>query len=161
MSKNFKPLSLTLSLGALVGSLAVGSAANATQLFAVNSLGSAGYMAVGEGMCGTDKMDSNKDGMVSRAEHDAAAKAMFDSADANKDGMMSKEEMTKSHEGKCGEGKCGADMKGHEGKCGSDKGKEASCGADKGKEASCGADKGKEASCGADKGKEGKCGGAS
>jgi|CXWL01.1.fsa_nt_gi uncharacterized low-complexity protein len=144
MSKNFKPLSLTLSLGALVGSLAMVSAANASPLFGVVSLGSAGYMAVGEGKCGEgkcgmEKMDSNKDGMVSKAEHDAAASAMFDAADANKDGMMSKEEMEKAHEGKCGEGKCGAE---------------------KGKEAKCGAEKGKEAKCGAEKGKEGKCGGA-
>ena len=155
MSKNFKPLSLTLSLGALVGSLAVGSAANATQLFAVNSLGSAGYMAVGEGMCGTDKMDSNKDGMVSRAEHDAAAKAMFDSADANKDGMMSKEEMTKSHEGKCGEGKCGADNDDGEGD-------DAEADDDaEGDDAKGDDAKGAEGKCGADnKGTEGKCGGA-
>ena len=69
-------------------------------------------------------------------------------------------------EGKCGEGKCGAD-KGKEGSCG--EGKEAAegkcgegkCGADKGKEGSCGEghDKGKEGSCGEEKGKEGSCGG--
>ncbi len=138
MSKNFKPLSV-VTLGALVGSLAMGSAVNAASMFTVQSLGSAGYMAVGEGKCGEgkcgmDKMDSNKDGMVSKAEHAAAAEKMFEMADANKDGSVTKEEMDKAHEGKCG--------------------------ADKGKEASCGADKGKEASCGADKGKEGKCGGA-
>ena len=42
-------------------------------------------------------------------------------------------------EGKCGEGKCGAD-KGKEGSCGEghDKGKEGSCGEEKGKEGSCG-----------------------
>jgi len=36
------------------------------------------------------------------------------------------------NEGKCGEGKCGADKKGKEGSCGADKkGKEGSCGGDK------------------------------
>jgi uncharacterized low-complexity protein len=48
----------------------------------------------------------------------------------------------KGTEGKCGEGKCGADKKGAEGKCG-----EGKCGADKkGAEGKCG-----EGKCGADK----------
>jgi len=52
----------------------------------------------------------------------------------------------KGEEGKCGEGKCGANKKGEEGKCG-----EGKCGADK---------KGEEGKCGGDKkGEEGKCGG--
>jgi uncharacterized low-complexity protein len=50
------------------------------------------------------------------------------------------------HEGKCGEGKCGAEKKGAEGKCG-----EGKCGAEK---------KAEEGKCGADKGKEGSCGGS-
>ncbi len=50
----------------------------------------------------------------------------------------------KGKEGKCGEGKCGAD-KGAEGSCG-EKGAEGSCG-EKGAEGSCG-EKGKEGSCG-------------
>ncbi|MBQ0753791.1 MAG: hypothetical protein KBT87_05290 [Gammaproteobacteria bacterium] len=50
-------------------------------------------------------------------------------------------------EGKCGEGKCGADKKA-EGKCG-----EGKCGADKKSEGKCGADKKGEGKCG-----EGKCG---
>ena len=138
MSKNFKPLSLTLSLGALVGSMAIASAANASPLFGVVSLGSAGYMAVGEGKCGEgkcgmDKMDANKDGMVSKAEHAAAADAMFNMADANKDGMVSKDEMAKAKEAEAGadkmkEGHCGAGMKAHEGSCGGEKGKEGKCG---------------------------------
>ena len=63
----------------------------------------------------------------------------------------------KGKEGKCGEGKCGADKdkKGAEGSCG-EKGAEGSCG-EKGTEGSCG-EKGKEGSCG-EKGKEGSCGG--
>ncbi len=60
----------------------------------------------------------------------------------------------KGKEGKCGEGKCGAD-KGAEGSCG-EKGAEGSCG-EKGAEGSCG-EKGAEGSCG-EKGEEGSCGG--
>ena len=60
----------------------------------------------------------------------------------------------KGKEGKCGEGKCGAD-KGKEGSCG-EKGAEGSCG-EKGEEGSCG-EKGAEGSCG-EKGEEGSCGG--
>ena len=61
----------------------------------------------------------------------------------------------KGKEGKCGEGKCGADKdKGTEGSCG-EKGAEGSCG-EKGAEGSCG-EKGAEGSCG-EKGKEGSCG---
>jgi uncharacterized low-complexity protein len=63
----------------------------------------------------------------------------------------------KGKEGKCGEGKCGAD-KGAEGSCGEkgEKGAEGSCG-EKGAEGSCG-EKGAEGSCG-EKGTEGSCGG--
>jgi uncharacterized low-complexity protein len=56
----------------------------------------------------------------------------------------------KKVDGKCGEGKCGADkkaMKNKDGKCG-----EGKCGASKKKvkEGSCSADKKKDGSCGAD-----------
>jgi len=68
----------------------------------------------------------------------------------------SPDEAKKATEGKCGEGKCGADKakKAAEGKCG-----EGKCGADKAKKAAegkCGGDKAKKAvegKCG-----EGKCG---
>ena len=132
---------LTIAVGAaLLGSV---SLANASAAFQVTDLAGGYLQAVagegkcGEGKCGMDKMDTNKDGMVSKAEHAAAADAMFTAADTNKDGNMSADEMKKAHEGKCGEGKCGGD-KGKEGSCGSDKGKEGSCGGDKGKEGSCG-----------------------
>jgi uncharacterized low-complexity protein len=65
----------------------------------------------GEGKCGMDRMDANKDGMVSASEHAAAAQAMFAMADANHDGMVDAAEMKAAHEGKCGEGKCGGDKK--------------------------------------------------
>jgi uncharacterized low-complexity protein len=51
--------------------------------------GSCGADKAKEGKCGVAAMDSDKDGMVSRAE--------FEAAHADKAGM----------EGKCGEGKCG------------------------------------------------------
>lgn len=132
---------LTIAVGAaLLGSV---SLANASAAFQITDL-AGGYMQLvaGEGKCGMDKVDTNKDGMMSKAEHQAHADAKFAAADANKDGNVSKDEMAKAHEGKCGEGKCG------EGKCGGDKGKEGSCGSDKGKEGACGGDKGKEGSCG-------------
>jgi uncharacterized low-complexity protein len=63
-------------------------------------------------------------------------------------------------EGKCGEGKCGSDMKATEGKCG-----EGKCGGDmmKAGEGKCGGEKAKEGSCGGkmegtEKSMEGKCG---
>jgi uncharacterized low-complexity protein len=65
----------------------------------------------------------------------------------------------KAEEGKCGEAKCGGDMKKEEGKCG-----EGKCGGDKkeeGKcgEGKCGGDKKAEGACGGDKKAEGACGG--
>lgn len=88
----------------------------------------------GEGRCGMEQMDSNKDSKVSKAEfttaHKQMAEDMFAKVDANKDGFINADEMKAHHakmgegkcgEGKCGEGKCGADkMKGGEGKCGAE-----------------------------------------
>ena len=79
-----------------------------------------------EGGCGMAKMDTDKDGRLSRAEFDAAHKGKeekFAAHDLDGDGFISQAEMDKHHaaqkgdakaatEGKCGEGKCG------EGKCG-------------------------------------------
>ncbi len=99
----------------------------------------------GEGACGMDKMDTNKDGKISKAEYAAAHKnggGDFAKHDTNKDGFISAAEMKAAHEGKCGgdkaaEGKCG------EGKCGGDK------------PAAAPEKKAAEGKCG-----EGKCGGA-
>jgi len=63
----------------------------------------------GEGKCGMSQADSNKDGVITKAEHTAHANSMFAAMDKNKDGKVSGEEMKAGHEGKCGEGKCGAD----------------------------------------------------
>ena len=81
-----------------------------------------------EGGCGMARMDTDKDGRLSRAEFDAAHKGKeekFAGHDLDGDGFISQTEMDKHHadmkakgdgktatEGKCGEGKCG------EGKCG-------------------------------------------
>jgi uncharacterized low-complexity protein len=59
-----------------------------------------------------------------------------------------------SHEGKCGEGKCGGEKK-MEGKCG-----EGKCGEGMKKmEGKCGGEKKMEGKCGGEKSMEGKCGG--
>ena len=71
----------------------------------------------GEGKCGLDKVDTDKDGRISRAEFDAAhpdKAAKFASIDADGDGFIDQAEH-EAHkaaakadmEGKCGEGKCG------------------------------------------------------
>ena len=41
-----------------------------------------------------DKLDTNKDGMISKSEMDAAKMDKLSAADTNKDGMISKAEMT-------------------------------------------------------------------
>ncbi|HJU40053.1 MAG TPA: EF-hand domain-containing protein [Tahibacter sp.] len=138
-TKIAKPLTL-----AFIGSLSVASLAHADTAFQLNQL-AGGYMTTGfgegkcgEGKCGVAKMDTNKDGSVSKAEFEAAGGKKFDAIDTDKNGSISEAEFAahkKAHEGKCGEGKCGG------------KTKEGSCGADKKKAA--------EGKCG-----EGKCGGS-
>lgn len=83
-----------------------------------------------EGGCGMARMDTDKDGRISRAEFAAAHKgddSRFAAHDADGDGFVSSEEMKAHHEaphdagnaekpaakmaeGKCGEGKCGGNM---------------------------------------------------
>lgn len=75
----------------------------------------------GEGKCGMDKADTDKDGKVSAAEFTAAhpdkTAADFAKIDTNADGFVDKAEHDahkaahagkKGEEGKCGEGKCGS-----------------------------------------------------
>jgi uncharacterized low-complexity protein len=120
--------SLALSSSAFAfGSLSQGYALGATAVAGDDKAGHEGSCgadkAAHEGNCGADKarhegkcgegkcgmsMDTDKDGMVSAAEHAAGAQARFDAADKNKDGMVDAAEMKAAHEGKCGEGKCGA-----------------------------------------------------
>ncbi len=148
-NKSLKPFMLA------TGALLIGGLAVSQSAFAVKQLGN-GYQVTtpdgakavegkcGEGKCGADKMksaegkcgegkcggmmmaDKNKDGVITQAEHRAHADAMFAGMDKNKDGKISADEMKAHHEGKCGEGKCGADKAKMEGKCG-----EGKCGADK------------------------------
>lgn len=139
MSKsNQKPVSLALS-AALVGGLALSASAFAMQPLAqgylLSATADAGEKAAegkcGEGKCGMEKVDTDKDGKVSRAEFTAAhadKAAKFDGIDTNKDGFIDAAEHKAHAEGKCGEGKCGADKKktdakaDHaEGKCGEGK----------------------------------------
>lgn len=90
------------------------------------------------------------------AVHTAAADGNLFRADVL-DGGYLLAAAEKSHEGKCGEGQCGADKASEEGKCG-----EGKCGGNKAsEEGKCG-----EGKCGSDKASEegkcgeGKCGGA-
>jgi len=131
---NIKPVSFAIG-AAFIGSLAIASTGFAMSdigtgyQLASASVASVGEGKCGEGKCGMDKMDTNNDGNVSMAEHDAASRNMFMSADTNKDGMVNKAEMDAAkagHEGKCGEGKCGEGKKAAEGKCG-----EGKCGGEK------------------------------
>jgi len=43
------------------------------------------------------KMDTNGDGMLSAAEHDAGAKKMFSEMDTDGNGSLSREEMAAGH----------------------------------------------------------------
>lgn len=109
---------------ALAGGLALSGSA-----FAMTDLAS-GYMLsagegskAGEGKCGVEKMDTDKDGRVSQAEFGAAHKgdtSKFATHDANKDGFLSADELKAKGEGKCGADKKKADAEGKcgEGKCG-------------------------------------------
>lgn len=69
-----------------------------------------------EGRCGMERIDSDGDGKVSRAEFQAAhpdKAEKFAKIDANGDGFIDEAEKDAHHgdkgdmEGKCGEGKCG------------------------------------------------------
>lgn len=134
-SKINKPLSFA-PLSFAVGAALIGGIALSQGSFAMTPLAS-GYMLAdaaatapmakpmakhmegkcGEGLCGMSMVaDTDHDGTVSSAEYMAHAKMMFEMADTNHDGVISKDEMAamrkSMHEGKCGEGKCGAEMKG-------------------------------------------------
>lgn len=140
-SKMKSPLALS---AALAGGLVLTGSAFAMQPLATGYMVSASAVAEGscgadhkaaeatktadtkakaaEGKCGVAKMDSDKDGKVSKAEFAAAHDnddSKFASHDTNSDGFISAEEMDAHmggsggagkmmEEGKCGEGKCGA-----------------------------------------------------
>ena len=103
---------------ALAGGLALSGSAFAMTDLASGYMLSAGEGAkAGEGKCGVEKMDTDKDGRVSQAEFGAAHKgdtSKFAAHDTNQDGFLSADELKDKKdakkgdmEGKCGEGKCG------------------------------------------------------
>ena len=59
-------------------------------------------------------------------------------AEKGVDGKCGANKAKEMKDGKCGEGKCGANKEAHEGKCGAEKSGEGKCGAEKTKEGSCG-----------------------
>ena len=121
------------ALGAAIAGLALSGSAFAMQPLAQGyMLGAAAGDAHdhaegkcgGEGKCGMDKMDTDKDGRLSQAEFAAAHDgdtSRFAAHDPDGDGFISAEEMAAHHaakaetagddkagmEGKCGEGNCG------------------------------------------------------
>ena len=156
---------LGVAIGAaFIGSLSLSQLAAASPAFQASDLAS-GYMLAaagegkcGEGKCGVEKMDTNKDGMVSMEEAKAGhfSDSQVKAWDKNGDHMLDASELTAMHaamDKKHAEGSCGADKKKAEGSCGADKKKaEGSCGADKKKaEGSCGGHKDAEGSCGGKK----------
>ena len=143
MSKHSsKPASLAVA-AVLVGGMGLSASAFAMTDLAQGYLLSAGEATkAAEGKCGMARMDTDKDGRISKAEFSAAHAgdgSKFAAHDPDKNGFISAAELKAHHEaratksgmeGKCGEGKCGADTKnvpkkvekaGMEGKCGEGK----------------------------------------
>jgi hypothetical protein len=122
MSSSKKPVALAVGAALAGGLMLSGSAFSATQLAQGYLLGAqdtaaaaADMKADAEGKCGMDKMDTDKDGKISKAEFAVAHDnddSKFGAHDPDSDGFISAEELKAHKEGKCGEGKCG------EGKCG-------------------------------------------
>ena len=132
MSQSSKQLTLAISAAIAAGSMfSMQAMANGYMQDAPTTAKAA--KADHEGGCGMAKMDTDKDGRLSRAEFDAAHKGSeekFAGHDGDGDGFITQAEMDAHHaemkaksgdaeakegkgkEGKCGEGKCG------EGKCG-------------------------------------------
>jgi hypothetical protein len=133
MSQNKKPVAIAVG-AALAGGLVLSGSAFAMTSLAQGYMlasapanaamspggGGAGHKEGHEGSCGMDKMDTDKDGRISRTEFAAAHDGKddkFAAHDPNGDGFISAEEMKAHHdakrgdkakmEGKCGEGKCG------------------------------------------------------
>ena len=124
MSKTHKPAAVAVALAGgilLAGSSFAMEPLAQGYLLAAQDAAKAGEGKCGEGKCGMEKMDTDKDGRISRAEFSAAHGGKddkFGAHDPNNDGFISAEEMKAHHdakrgekaamEGKCGEGKCGA-----------------------------------------------------
>lgn len=153
MSKSMKPVALVAGSLALAGSsFAMSTLPQGYMLGTQHGDAATHGSRHGEGKCGMERMDADKDGKVSRAEFAAAHEGKedkFAGHDANGDGYIDAAEMKAHHEakagaakaseGKCGEGKCGAGMHpaqaatdakadATEGKCGEGKCGEGMCG---------------------------------
>jgi len=92
--------------------------------------GKCGEGKCGEGKCGVKNADADKDGKVTKEEFIKLHEDVFAKMDKDGNGTLEGDElkMHKGKEGKCGEGKCGAEKteKAGEGKCG-----EGKCGGEK------------------------------
>jgi uncharacterized low-complexity protein len=129
-NKIIKPLTLALG-AAFVGSVALAQVAHASATFQLNPLLAPFAVAgtddkAGEGKCGMDKCDGNKDGKASKEEAMAAGwtAAQFAKADVKHQGFLTQADfdayhlLNKSEPAKKGkEGSCSADKKGKEGSC--------------------------------------------
>lgn len=130
-NKSINPLTLALG-AAFVGSVSLAQTAQASPTFQLDSLlapyavAAAGDKA-GEGKCGMDKCDANKDGKATKDEAMAAGwtAAQFAAADTKHQGFLTQADfdayhlLNKSEPAKKGkEGSCSADKKGKEGSCG-------------------------------------------
>ncbi len=122
--KTSKPVALAVG-AALVSGLALsGSAFAMTDLASGYMLSASEGAKAGEGKCGMDKMDTNKDGKISQVEFGAAHKgdtSKFAGMDTDKDGFISGDELKAHKEGKCGGDKKAGDKGNMEGKCGEGK----------------------------------------
>jgi uncharacterized low-complexity protein len=136
-----KPIAIAIG-AALATTFGAAGIANAdASPFAMTALGN-GYMAAGdregggkegEGKCGggkmLERMDTNADGELTRAEHDAYWAAKFNEVDENRDEQITRTEMDAARKHKGAEGRCGGDKdeasegggKEGEGKCGEGK----------------------------------------
>ena len=130
-NKMIKPVALALG-AAFIGSVSLSQVASAGSTFQLGSLVAPYALAAasdkaGEGKCGMDKCDADKDGKATKSEAMAAGwtEAQFNMADGTHQGFLTQASfdayhlLNKSEGGakKGKEGSCSADKKGKEGSC--------------------------------------------
>ena len=122
MSKSLKPIAIAAGTLALAGTAFAMSSLPQGYMLGAQQASTEATAKHGEGKCGIEHMDTDKDGKISKAEFAAAHDGKddkFAAHDGNGDGMIDAAELDAHHaakkakaaEGKCGEGKCGAEMK--------------------------------------------------